>query len=85
MVSTLLTLERFTHRPRLLDLDDAVWLNRGAEKNFGALVRMCDGVICGNNFIAETVQRWTQDLIVLPTGVNTDRYRPALPSPARNR
>ena len=43
MVSTLLTLEKFTHRPRVLDVDDAVWLNRGAEKKFGALVQMCAG------------------------------------------
>src|SRR5215831_2933661 len=26
MVSTLVTLERFTRRPRVLDVDDAVWL-----------------------------------------------------------
>jgi glycosyltransferase involved in cell wall biosynthesis len=81
MVSTLLTLERFTHRPRLLDLDDAVWLNRGAEKNFASLVQMCDGVICGNNFIAETVRQWNNELIVLPTGVDTDRYRPDVTKP----
>jgi glycosyltransferase involved in cell wall biosynthesis len=76
MVSTLLTLERFTHRPRVLDVDDAVWLNRGAENNFAALARMCDGVICGNKFIAENVARWNRSLIVLPTAVDTLRYRP---------
>ena len=76
MVSTLLTLERFTHRPRVLDVDDAVWLNRGVEKKFGALVQMCAGVICGNNFIAENVRQWNSELIVLPTGVDTVRYCP---------
>jgi glycosyltransferase involved in cell wall biosynthesis len=76
MVSTLVTLERWTHRPRVLDLDDAVWLNRGAEKRFAALVRMCDGVICGNSFIAEHVSQMQNNLIVLPTPVDTDRFRP---------
>jgi glycosyltransferase involved in cell wall biosynthesis len=77
MVSTLLTLERFTRRPRVLDVDDAVWLNRGAEKNFAALARACDGVICGNKFIAENVARWNSTVTILPTAVDTERYRPA--------
>jgi glycosyltransferase involved in cell wall biosynthesis len=77
MVSTFVTLERFTHRPRLLDVDDAVWLNRRAEKNFPKLVRMCDGVICGNDFIAEHVRRWNKELSILPTAVDTDEFRPA--------
>lgn len=76
MVSTLVTLERFTGRPRLLDVDDAVWLNRDFEANFGRLVQMCDGVICGNSFIADAVQRWHHDILVLPTAVDTDRCCP---------
>ncbi|HEY1937176.1 MAG TPA: glycosyltransferase family 4 protein [Candidatus Angelobacter sp.] len=77
MVSTLTTLERFTRRPRVLDVDDAVWLNRGAQKNFAALAGMCDGVICGNNFIAENVAPWNREFMVLPTAVDTQRYQPA--------
>ena len=77
MVSTLLTLERFTRRPRVLDVDDAVWLNRGAEKNFAALARMCDGLICGNKFIAENAAQWNSTVTILPTAVDTERYRPA--------
>jgi glycosyltransferase involved in cell wall biosynthesis len=76
MVSTLVTLERFTHRPRILDVDDAVWLNRGSERNFATLARLCDGVICGNNFIAENVGRWNSETFVLPTAVDTTRFRP---------
>ena len=76
MVSTLCTLERFTHRPRVLDVDDAVWLNGRAERNFPVLVKMCDGVICGNDFIAENVRRWHSETFVLPTAVDTDHFRP---------
>ncbi len=82
MLSTLVTLEPFTHRPRILDLDDAVWLNRGGEKNFSKLVQACDGVVCGNSFIAEHVQRWHSDIFVLPTAVDTDRFRP-IESPSK--
>jgi glycosyltransferase involved in cell wall biosynthesis len=76
MVSTMLTLERFTHRPRVLDVDDAIWLNRPSMKTFPGLVRICDGVVCGNDFIAENVRQWNDELIVIPTPVDTDRFRP---------
>jgi glycosyltransferase involved in cell wall biosynthesis len=76
MVSTLATLERFTRRPRIFDVDDAVWLNRNSEKNFASLVRMCDGVICGNSFLEEKVRQWQSETIVLPTAVDSDRFCP---------
>ena len=37
------------------------------------------GIICGNHFIAEKVRQWNSELIVLPTGVDTGRYRPGIP------
>lgn len=77
MVSTFVTLEGLTHRPRLLDVDDAVWLNRRAETNFPKLVQMCDGVVCGNNFIADHVRQWNKEISILPTAVDTDEFRPA--------
>lgn len=76
MVSTLVTLERFTRRPRLLDVDDAVWLHRGSETNFGEIARMCDGVICGNSFLEENVKKWQRETTVLPTAVDTERFVP---------
>jgi len=82
-VSTFLTLERFTRRPRVLDVDDAVWLvNQRAERNFRSLVKMCDGVICGNKFIAEHASQWNENTIVLPTGVDTERFHPIQKKPA---
>ena len=76
IVSTMVTLERFTHRPRVLDVDDAVWLNRGGEKNFARLIKLCDGVICGNSFIEENVRTWSSETTILPTAVDTDRFHP---------
>ncbi len=82
MASTLVTLERWTGRPRVLDLDDAVWLNRGAESRFPKLLTMCDGVICGNSFISEYVGNFNERTMVLPTAVDTSRF---LPSSSRTR
>jgi glycosyltransferase involved in cell wall biosynthesis len=75
MVSTLVTLERLTKSPRILDLDDAVWLNRDTAF-LARLTRMCTGVICGNEYIARHVRNLHDNVCVLPTGVDTTRYRP---------
>jgi len=82
MVSTLTTLEPLTKRPRVFDVDDAVWLNRGGRTGFATILKMCDGVICGNSFIAEHASRWNDNICLLPTAVDTDRY---VPSPAHQR
>lgn len=76
-VSTLFTLERFAGRPRILDVDDAVWLiNKRSFNNFKALVNSCDGVICGNRYIENNVKIWNNNTIVIPTAVDTDRFKP---------
>jgi glycosyltransferase involved in cell wall biosynthesis len=78
LVSTLSTLERWTKRPRVFDVDDAVWLNRGGRTGFKSILQMCDGVICGNDFIAEAARRWNSNICIIPTAVDTDRFVPAL-------
>ncbi len=77
LISTLNTLEACTKRPRVFDVDDAVWLNRGGQTGFRQILQMCDGVICGNDFIAEAAQKWNSNICVVPTAVDTDRFAPA--------
>ena len=75
MLSSLATLEGFTGRPRLFDVDDSIHLLRGggfARKIAG----QCDRIIAGNDFLAEWYGRWNADVCVLPTCVDTDRYAP---------
>src|SRR5439155_26443088 len=51
MLSTMVTLEPLTKRPRILDVDDAIWVHRrGAFAR--RLAALCDHVICGNDFLA---------------------------------
>lgn len=76
MISTMLTLEGITRSPRVLDVDDAVWLNPRADRNFPKLARICQGVICGNEFLAENIAGWNSNIVVVPTAVDTDRFRP---------
>lgn len=81
-VSTLKTLEGLTRRPRVFDVDDALWLlPRGG---FAARIAgRCDRVICGNSFLAEYFGRFNRDVVILPTAVDTQRFSPA-PRPSRD-
>src|SRR5579864_336875 len=75
MLSTFLTLEPLTKRPRVLDVDDAIWLNRGS--SFARkLARISDSVICGNSFLAEYFRQWNANITILPTAVDTKRFFP---------
>lgn len=75
MLSTFLTLEPFTKRPRVLDVDDAIWLNRNSSFA-GKLAAMSDSVICGNSFLAEYFRQWNANITILPTAVDTKRFVP---------
>lgn len=80
MVSTLLTAEPLTRAPRALDVDDAIWLYRGGS-TARRLARLCRGVICGNDFLAENFRQWNRNAWVLPTAVDTERYHPRAGAP----
>src|SRR5260221_290592 len=80
MLSTMVTAEPLTKGPRALDGDDAIWLYRGGS-SARRLARLCDLVICGNGFLGENFKRWNPHIHILPTAVDTDRYRPADPLP----
>lgn len=76
MISSFYTLERFTTRPRVLDVDDSIHLLRD-----GACARRlamaADRVIAGNDFLADWYRQFHADVVILPTGVDADRYKPA--------
>ncbi|MGH9659924.1 MAG: glycosyltransferase family 4 protein, partial [Bryobacteraceae bacterium] len=76
MLSTLVTFEPLTRRPRVLDVDDAIWLN-GDGAAARRLARLSDLVICGNSYLAEHFSRWNRQVALLATAVDTDRFCPA--------
>jgi glycosyltransferase involved in cell wall biosynthesis len=84
MVSTFLTLEPLTKKPRVLDVDDAIWLHPRGDF-FRRLVRRCTGVLCGNAYIAEAVSKWNPQVRVVPTAVDTERFCPSPERSAENR
>jgi glycosyltransferase involved in cell wall biosynthesis len=71
-----------TKRPRLLDVDDAIWLN-GASGFSERIARLCDGVIAGNEFLAEYYRSRGSRTWVVPTAVDTDRFCAGASHPTR--
>jgi Glycosyl transferases group 1 len=79
MVSTVPTLEGWTRRPRLVDIDDAVHLHRGGLAA-RRLATLADLVVVGNSWLAEIWGQWNPAIEILPTPVDTERYA-VRPSP----
>lgn len=75
-ISTFPTLEWATRRPRILDVDDAIWLHRGGLAA-DTLARWADHVVCGNEFLANYFKQFGREITVIPTAVDIDRFKPA--------
>lgn len=75
MISTLMTLEPFTKRPRVFDVDDAIWIHRNG-KAANRIASLCDLVICGNSFLADYFSQWNNNISIIPTAVDTEKYLP---------
>lgn len=75
VISTLPTVERMASKSTILDIDDAIWLYRNgiAAANVSAA---SDLIVCGNNFLAEHFSRYGKPIAIIPTGVDTHRFRP---------
>ena len=73
-LSTFMTIEGLTRSPRVLDVDDAIFLHRGGD--FARrLAVSCQLVVCGNEFLAEYFSKWCPNIRIIPTAVDPSRYR----------
>jgi len=75
MLATLVTWEPWTRRPRVLDVDDAIWVHRRGE-TAQRLATLCEHVICGNQYLAEQFSRWNASISILPTPVDVHSFCP---------
>jgi glycosyltransferase involved in cell wall biosynthesis len=77
MIEGVLTGEILLRRPYVLDVDDAIWLT----PPFGAwatqqIARRADALVVGNSFLADWFQPHAARLSIIPTAIDTDRFRP---------
>ena len=69
------TFERFLKRPRVLDADDAIWLNwpmggYGSRK----IAKAMDAIIAGNSYIADYFGQYCSNVHIVPTAIDLERY-----------
>ena len=75
LVSGYETFERFLKRPRLLDADDAIWLDAPLGRlAMPHIARGMDAIIAGNNFLADWFSRYCRNIHIVPTAVDLSRY-----------
>jgi glycosyltransferase involved in cell wall biosynthesis len=69
----------------VFDFDDAIWLQNvsDANKNFsflknaektGKIIRLCDLVFPGNQYLADYASKFNKNIIIVPTTIDTDIY-----------
>jgi glycosyltransferase involved in cell wall biosynthesis len=71
-VSTLATLEEFTRRPRVIDIDDSVHLFRDG-RTARRLAGYADLVVVVNAYLADAWRKYTTSVEIFPMGIDTDR------------
>ncbi len=72
------SLEGLLKAPLVFDVDDAIWLKRP----FGAatarrIARQAAVVVAGNRYLADWFSVYCDDVRVVPTAIDTDRFHPA--------
>jgi glycosyltransferase involved in cell wall biosynthesis len=71
------TLEPFLKRPFVLDVDDAVWTHGPfGRRAYATIARRSAMVFAGNNYIADWFSKYANEVRVIPTGIDTDRFAP---------
>lgn len=70
------TFERLLKHPRVMDVDDAIWLSRPFGFFTAAdIARAMDAVIAGNDYLAEYFSRYCKAVYVVPTAIDLNRYK----------
>jgi len=72
LISTIPTVERFLPGKLILDVDDAIFLNK---RGFAAInaAKASVGVVCGNAYLAEYFSKYNKNIKIIPTGVDVNK------------
>ncbi|MCA1706728.1 MAG: glycosyltransferase family 4 protein [Actinobacteria bacterium] len=72
------TLERLIKRPYVWDVDDAIWMNvRGDDSWLKRIANNASVLVVVNDFVADWFDSHADDIRILPTAIDTNRWRPA--------
>jgi len=69
------TFERLLKRPRIMDVDDAIWRRWPLGRwRMPHIARGMDAVIAGNAYLAEWFGQFCRQVHIIPTGIDLERY-----------
>lgn len=72
LISTIPTFERFLPGKLILDVDDAIFLNKRGLAAINA-AKASVGVVCGNAYLAEYFAKYNKNIKIIPTGVDVNK------------
>ena len=84
LISTVPTVEGLLYGPKILDVDDAIYIYRGG-RAARYVARVSIGVVCGNRYLAERFSEWNGNVTVIPTGVDVHCLRPLTEGACRSK
>ncbi len=69
------TFERFLKKPRVMDVDDAIWLDWPLGKYaIPHIAKMMDVIVAGNSYLADWFSKYCKKVYILPTAIDVNRY-----------
>ena len=69
--------ESMIRKPLFYDIDDAIYLiGKASYRQFKKAAEMACAVIAGNDFLAEEASKYCKNVFVIPTAVDTHRWKP---------
>jgi glycosyltransferase involved in cell wall biosynthesis len=74
LISTLYTYELFLNNPIVFDVDDAIYLNNRGIYYAKKISKKADLILCGNNYLANFYSKYSKNIEVIPTPVDTNKY-----------
>ena len=70
--------ESFIRKPLVYDIDDAIFLtSKLANLQFKISAQRACAVIAGNEFLAEEAAKYSKNIFIIPTAVDTQRWKPS--------
>ena len=78
LISGMPTLEYFIKKPIVFDIDDAIWLSKPFGKfTIEQICKRSSLIFAGNEFIRNYLSRYNTNIVIVPTAIDTDRFKPS--------
>lgn len=93
MLGTAFFEKKFSKKTKLVfDFDDSIWLQNISEANrmfsifkdaakTEKIIRVAHLVVAGNRYLADFAKQFNPNVVIIPTTIDTDLYKPVLKTP----